>query len=244
MGAAFHEGVALAYGDGVVNVPYSLLRYYHKLGLGETEMMLLLQLLAFKEKELNAFPTPDELSERMGLPLDAIAGTLGRLVKQGWLFIEEKIDPASGVQSECYSLTPLYRRLAETLLAEQEQHAAVDMDLPAPETFGQRQSAASISMEATDAASASAAVAEKDVYFIFEKEFARPLTPMEGETIAGWLDADGYPRELVLLALKEAVFAGKLNFRYIDRILLEWQRNRIRTAEQAKEFTKQFRSGR
>ena len=49
---------------------------------------------------------------------------------------------------------------------------------------------------------------------------------MELETISGWVDADRYPDELILLALKEAVFAGKLHFRYIDRILLEWSRNR------------------
>ncbi|WP_040951135.1 DnaD domain-containing protein, partial [Gorillibacterium massiliense] len=78
-------------------------------------------------------------------------------------------------------------------------------------------------------------------FVIFEKEFSRPLTPMELETITGWLDQDGYREELILAALKEAVFAGKLHFRYIDRILLEWQRNRILSAEQAKAHSQKFR---
>jgi len=47
-----------------------------------------------------------------------------------------------------------------------------------------------------------------------------------------------------LAGLKEAVFAGKVHFRYIDRILLEWSRNRIKTVEQAKEYAQRFRSGR
>nr|WP_315603012.1 DnaD domain protein [Paenibacillus aurantius] len=79
---------------------------------------------------------------------------------------------------------------------------------------------------------------------IFEKEFARPLTPMELETISGWLDQDHFKEELILAALKEAVFAGKVHFRYIDRILLEWQRNRIQTVDQAKEHAQKFRNSR
>lgn len=67
---------------------------------------------------------------------------------------------------------------------------------------------------------------------------------MELETITSWLDRDGYKEELVLAALKEAVFAGKVHFRYVDRILLEWSRNRITTVEQAKEFTQKFRGNR
>ncbi len=241
MGDVFHEGVAHAFTDGVVNLPYSLLRHYRKLGIGDAELLLLLQLIAYKEKEHNPFPTPDELQERMGMSLDIITGTLGRLVKQQWLVIEEKVDLTSGVQYECYSLTPLYIRLAEVMQAEREQ---AQESITQVAGFGQQQTAAGTDEAEPQSPSPAAEHMEKDIYFIFEKEFARPLTPMEGETIAAWVDTDGYPRELILLALKESVFAGKLNFRYIDRILLEWQRNRIHTVEQAKEFTKQFRSGR
>lgn len=65
---------------------------------------------------------------------------------------------------------------------------------------------------------------------------------MEFESITGWLDKDGHPEALILAGLKEAVFAGKVHFRYIDRILLEWQRNRITSVEQAKEHSQKFRS--
>lgn len=68
---------------------------------------------------------------------------------------------------------------------------------------------------------------------------------MEYETITSWVDQDRYLEELILLALKEAVFAGKVHFRYIDRILLEWSRNRVRNAQDAKEYAQRFRgSGR
>ncbi|MNW53639.1 DNA replication protein DnaD [compost metagenome] len=84
---------------------------------------------------------------------------------------------------------------------------------------------------------------ERNLFVIFEKEFARPLSPMECETISVWVDQDGYPDELILLALKEAVFAGKVHFRYIDRILLEWSRNRVKTVEDAKAYIQRFRGG-
>ena len=84
----------------------------------------------------------------------------------------------------------------------------------------------------------------KDIYSIMEKEFARPLTPMEFETISGWLDKDKFSEDLILAALKEAVFAGKVHFRYIDRILLEWSRNRVSTPLQAKEYAQRYRQSR
>ncbi len=82
----------------------------------------------------------------------------------------------------------------------------------------------------------------KNIYTTIEKEFARPLTPMELETISGWLDKDMYKEELIMTALKEAVFAGKVHFRYIDRILLEWSRNRVATVDQAKEYSQRFQT--
>ena len=67
---------------------------------------------------------------------------------------------------------------------------------------------------------------------------------MELETISNWLDKDMYKEELIMTALKEAVFAGKVHFRYIDRILLDWSRNRVSTVDQAKEYSQRFRQSR
>lgn len=62
-----------------------------------------------------------------------------------------------------------------------------------------------------------------DIYSTFEKEFARPLTSMEYEIINAWLEKD-FSEELVIGALKEAVYNGVRNLRYIDKIIYEWQR--------------------
>lgn len=80
-----------------------------------------------------------------------------------------------------------------------------------------------------------------DLFTLFEREFGRPLSPIECEQITMWLDQDEHSDTLIKAALKETVIAGILNFRYIDRILLEWKKNGIQTAEQAKVYGEKFR---
>ena len=67
-----------------------------------------------------------------------------------------------------------------------------------------------------------------NIYEVIEKEFARPLTSMEYEIIGAWLE-DGTKEDLILEALKEAVFSGVCNLRYIDKILYEWGKKGIKT---------------
>ncbi|MCI5967669.1 MAG: DnaD domain protein [Tenericutes bacterium] len=69
-----------------------------------------------------------------------------------------------------------------------------------------------------------------NIYEAIEKEFARPLTSIEYEIISAWLE-DGTSEELILEALKEAVYSGVCNLRYIDKILYEWGKKGIKTAK-------------
>ncbi|NLA33237.1 MAG: DnaD domain protein [Mollicutes bacterium] len=59
------------------------------------------------------------------------------------------------------------------------------------------------------------------IFEIFESEFGRTLSPMEYELINGWLST-GVSEELLIAALKEAIYNGVRNFRYIDKIIYEW----------------------
>lgn len=68
---------------------------------------------------------------------------------------------------------------------------------------------------------------EKDLYDNFEKEFGRTLSPMEYEIIGSWKE-QGISNELILSALKEAVFNGVNNLRYVDKILYEWNKKGIK----------------
>ena len=69
-----------------------------------------------------------------------------------------------------------------------------------------------------------------DIFEIIEKEFGRTLSPMEYEIIKAWIE-NNYSEEIITEALKEAVYNGVSNLRYIDKILYEWNRKGIKTKE-------------
>lgn len=207
--------------QGTVPVPAALLRHYRTLGLSETETMVLLHLLCFRTTEQKTFPSIDELQNRMSVSAAETVSCIENLIARRCLTIDEYVDGQTGVRSESYNLQPLYEQLAPLILKESLESA--DEAAPAPTSGAEK------------------AVTDGELFTVFEQEFGRPLSPMECETISAWLDQDQYPHEMILSALKEAVFAGKVHFRYIDRILFEWSRNRVRTAEQAREYAQQFR---
>ena len=88
-----------------------------------------------------------------------------------------------------------------------------------------------------------------DIYAEFETEFARPITSMEYEIINAWLNHN-YSEEMIIGALKEAVYNGVKNLRYIDKILFEWNKkgfktmndvnNHLKTREPKKEDSELF----
>ncbi|GAB3066213.1 DnaD domain-containing protein [Virgibacillus ainsalahensis] len=78
------------------------------------------------------------------------------------------------------------------------------------------------------------------IFILFEQEFGRPLSPFEIETINAWLDEDKIAPSLIKAGLRESVLMGKLNFKYIDRILREWKKKGIHSVEQAREASKNF----
>ncbi|MDD7629578.1 MAG: DnaD domain protein [bacterium] len=81
---------------------------------------------------------------------------------------------------------------------------------------------------------------KSNIYSVFESELGRTLSPIEYELINGWLECN-YKEEIILAALKEAVFNGVNNFRYIDRILFEWNKKGIDTVDKISKYKKEFR---
>lgn len=82
---------------------------------------------------------------------------------------------------------------------------------------------------------------EGSIFLLFEQEFGRPLSPFEIDTINAWLDEDKFSPALIKAGLRESVLMGKLNFKYIDRILRDWKKKGIDSVEQARESSKAFR---
>lgn len=71
-----------------------------------------------------------------------------------------------------------------------------------------------------------------DIFQKIEVEFGRPLSPIEQQTINEWITKDHYSPEIISLALKEAVLNQAYSLKYMDRILINWEKRNIKTPEQ------------
>ncbi|TCS84180.1 DnaD domain-containing protein [Tepidibacillus fermentans] len=201
--------------EGSTTISNLLLSHYKELGLSDQEMMLIIHLLYYQGKG-NSFPAVTELERRMTLNTEEMMRLLQRLVRQNYIRIDEKKDEVTGILSEVYNLTPLYQKLIHLMIHQyQKQQIEIRQQEKKEEVI--------------------------NIFQTFEQEFGRPLSPMEIEMINTWIDQDHYSIELIHYALKEAVFSNKLSFRYIDKILFEWQRKNLKTVDQIKLHLKKFR---
>lgn len=164
------------------------------------------------QQQGNQFPTPQQLATLMTLTESECSHSLNQLINKGFITIIEG-KSADGILYERYCL----ESLKDNLIHQFINNIAKDKSIRQHEQ-------------------------QASLYSIFEQEFGRPLSPFEGETISIWLDEEQYSEEIILAALRESVISGKVNFRYIDRILFNWKRNGIKTVEQAREHSKKFRA--
>ena len=82
-------------------------------------------------------------------------------------------------------------------------------------------------------------VVTKSIYEKIEEGFARPLTSIEYEIIKSWLES-GVSEDLVSAALKETVFNGVTNLRYMDKILYDWTRKGYKTSDDVEKAKSRF----
>jgi len=80
-----------------------------------------------------------------------------------------------------------------------------------------------------------------NIFSTFETEFGRTLAPMEYEIINSWIDS-GYSEELIIAALKEAVYNGVFKLNYIDKILYEWGKKGIKSIQDIEKEKTKFQS--
>ncbi len=162
-------------------------------------------------EEGNDFPTPYDLKARSHFAANDISMKLQRLMQKGFLEITQGVD-ANGKIYEKYSIYPLWDRIL--MLLESKQLATSDAE--------QKNE-------------------EGEIFTMFEQEFGRLLSPIEIETIGMWMDHDHHSPAIIKEALKEAVLAGKISLRYIDRILFEWKKKNFTSVKQVEQHSEQFR---
>lgn len=76
-----------------------------------------------------------------------------------------------------------------------------------------------------------------NIYDFIEQNFGRTLSPIEYELVNQWKDT-----ELTRYAIKQAILNGKYNLKYINAILMNYEKNHILTVQEAQEEEKRYKN--
>ncbi|ARJ51867.1 DnaD domain-containing protein [Staphylococcus lutrae] len=81
----------------------------------------------------------------------------------------------------------------------------------------------------------------KQIFQKIEHAFGRALSPLEIEHLNQWIDVDHYSMALINAAIDESLAHDKLSLKYIDRILLNWQKNNVTNVKEAQAIREKFK---
>lgn len=116
---AKHRFIERLMASEALDIKEWLIKNYKKLGLNETEAMLLLHLCQMK-KQGNRFLSIKQLTERMSLDFRQCSDLVLSLVQRGFVAFEIDYDD-KGIARESYTLTPLYEKIGGQLMDEHEE---------------------------------------------------------------------------------------------------------------------------
>jgi DNA replication protein len=196
----FYQGFSQAlFFSGSVSVPCFLLDHYHKLGISDREMMLLIHNLNEASGHTDHKEMQKMILKKMGISSAEFNDLTESLQSKGLLAINTDAKGKGTQHDFLYDLSGLIDQLIELWAIDRFRK------------IGKTQTPESVKITA-----------------VFEEELGRPLTAFECEHIEKWLLAS-YSEELIIEALRRGVSAGIRNFRYLDSILREWEKKGIRT---------------
>lgn len=199
---------------GTTTFSNGLLAYYPQLKIDDAEMIVIIQLEMFAQKG-NFFPTDEQLAANTNLSVSEITALVQKLIEQNFLSIDQ-ISDKSGKIGNKYNLDQLYNQL--------------DLLLKDKIKSGNEKNGNNSSTSSVDNSPLTQLVRQ------FEIEFGRYLSPIEREEIASWLNVDHYDPVLIKMALREAVLAQAYSLKYVDRVLLNWQRHNLKTSSEVQKF--------
>lgn len=169
------------------------------------EFLVWVNLRMYQEQGIQ-FPATDDLVLNTGFSAEKIYQLIQNLIDKKMLKIVSQTK-ANSVYQDAYDLTPAYEQLLKQAVGTDEKAS--------------QQTHLSQSLQV-----------RQRLFQQIEVEFGRPLSPIEQETIQEWLTKDHYDYQLIQLALKEAVLNQAYSLKYMDRILLNWEKHNIKTAAQ------------
>lgn len=205
---------------GFTTLQNGLIAYYSRLNISDAELLLIIQLEAFNQRG-ESFPSNEKIAANTNLSITDVGNLIQRLIDRNYLIIEQTTDDQDKIGNK-YSLNKLYdaldRYIGQNILIKdnkKDKTVAVTNNLENnPLNYLSRK---------------------------VEVEFGRYLSPIEREEIAQWLSVDHYDPEIIELALREAVLSQAYSLKYIDRVLLNWQRHNLKTPDEVERFLKRNR---
>lgn len=215
--------------EGLTGIPNLILKYYNKAGITDIQMMILIHLFRLRTEELQYYPSPETLAENMALEPDAIQEQIAELVDKEILAFSDYYDYGRNEVFLGYDFEPLFLKISDIWAYTRTKEIEETENL------------ISNPLESNDSAPY---LNENTVMLagIFEKEFGRPLSPMEVEQIDYWAQDHGVV--FVKEALRRAVMGGKYNLKYINSILFGWKKNNLRTLEDIRNYEEEFQKRR
>ena len=197
-----------------------LIAYYPRLNISDAELLLIIQLEAFSQRG-ESFPSNEKIAANTNLLITDVGNLIQRLIDKNYLTIEQTTDNQDKIGNK-YSLDNLYDELDKY----------IDKNILIKDSRHNETIAVTNNLENNPIDYLSRKV---------EVEFGRYLSPIEREEIAQWLSIDHYTPEIIELALREAVLSQAYSLKYIDRILLNWQRHNLKTTDEVERFLKRNR---
>lgn len=205
---------------GFTTLQNGLIAYYSQLGISDAELILIIQLEAFNQHG-EYFPSNEKIAANTNLSTGDVATLIQHMIDQGFLAIDQ-VNDARGRIGNRYNLNSLYEKLDNYL----DEHLVIK-DKTSNQT-----------------ATTTDSIENNPINQLarqFEVEFGRYLSPIERQELSSWLTVDHYSPEIIKLALREAVLSQAYSFKYVDRILLNWQRHNLKTVQEVKQFLQRNR---
>lgn len=190
--------------EGNTTVSTLLMRRYQEVGMTNEEFLVYLHLKSFADQGV-LFPETKLLAVTLGKSEQQVFDLLHQMIEKKLIQIQP-IQKKGQLVNDAYDFSLIFKKLAK-LVTDDVTTVVSD---PVVTEKSPRQL----------------------VFQNIEQEFGRPLSPIELEMISQWLDQDHYESDLVLLSLKEAVLNQVYSLKYMDRILLSWEKKNLKTAAQ------------
>ena len=177
----------------------------HYAELGMDEQDLVILIkLIYASETSNKQPSIETLQQGSSMQPRQITSVIQNLIQRELLELNVRKDE-EGKFTEYMNLDPFYEKLSQILKKQNLDHQESD----SVEQF-------------------------KQLFQLMEQSFGRPLSPYEIETLNQWIDVDQHDLSVIQAALDEALSQNKLSFKYIDRILLNWKKNNVKTVDDSK----------